>query len=188
MENCTYHLMVSKTTCKMCKIYLAPKLNGCANSVVKSVTAWIAWRFTYEHIEFNWGIGEGERTWDKWGGHAQNRENSHYIYMGGGLCVYTYKCIYTYILIYIYIYIYIYMCVYMYVYIHMFAYIYIYLCESIYACACIYIYIYIYIYVCVCAWIYIYVWIYMCVCIYIYIYIYPCEYIRIYMYVWVIYI
>ena len=41
---------------------LQAKLNGCANSVVKSVAAWLAGRVTYEHIEFKVGVGEGERT------------------------------------------------------------------------------------------------------------------------------
>ena len=37
---------------------LQAKLNGCANSVVKSVTASLAWRVTYEHIEFKERGGE----------------------------------------------------------------------------------------------------------------------------------
>ena len=44
---------------------LQAKLIGCANSVVKSVTAWLAWRVTYEHIEFKggvWGGGRGHET------------------------------------------------------------------------------------------------------------------------------
>ena len=38
----------------------------------------LAWRVIYEHIQFKGGAGEGERTWDKGGGHARNREYSHH--------------------------------------------------------------------------------------------------------------
>ena len=88
VENCAYFLLVSKAICVNVQnlsdtqiISLQTKLIGCANSVAKSVAVWLAWRVTNEHIQVKGGVGEGERTWDKGGGHARNREDSpHLIY------------------------------------------------------------------------------------------------------------
>ena len=87
VENCAYLLLVSKAICVNVQnlsctqiMSLQAKLNGCAKSAVKSVAAWLAWRVTYEHIEFKGGVVEGERTWDKGGGHTRYQEHSHHIY------------------------------------------------------------------------------------------------------------
>ena len=64
-------LLVSKAICvNVQNLYctqimsLQAKLNACANSVVKSLAAWLAWRVTYEHIEIKGeqGRGRGHET------------------------------------------------------------------------------------------------------------------------------
>ena len=141
VENCAYLLLVSKAICVNVQnlsctqiMSLQAKLNGCDNSVVKSVAAWLAWRVTDEHIEFK-GVGRRERTWDKRGGHARNLEDSHHV------CMYT--CVHIYIYIYIYMHTPIYIYVYIYTHTHIYTYIYAYIYTHTHT------YIYIYMYICI---------------------------------------
>ena len=67
VENCAFLSLVSKSICINVQnlsctqiISLQTKLIGCANSVVKSVAAWLPWSVTYEHIQFKGGIWEEE--------------------------------------------------------------------------------------------------------------------------------
>ena len=89
MKNCAYLLLVSIAICINVQnlsctqiMSLQAKLNGFANSVVKSVTDWLAWRVTYKHIEFKGGLGEDredmrQRMWSR----SEPRGEPSYIYI-----------------------------------------------------------------------------------------------------------
>ena len=68
VENCACLWLVSKAICVNVQnlsctqiMSLQTKLISYANSVAKSVAVWLAWRVTYECIQFKGGVGdEGE--------------------------------------------------------------------------------------------------------------------------------
>ena len=71
VENCTYLWLVSKaifinvqnTSCTQI-MSLQTKLIGCANPVAKSVAVWLAWKVTYEHIQFKGAVGKEGRGYE----------------------------------------------------------------------------------------------------------------------------